>query len=345
MRRKRVKVEGGGYYHLMSRCALKQFLLGEDDKRAFVSMLHRIAAFSGIEVLTYCVMSNHFHVLVHVPRSEAPDEEELLTRVAFLYGHERSNDMRQRWHGYRNAKLDAALIKEQSQLRKRMGDISPFMQILKQRFTIWYRAHHEGHEGTLWQGRFSSTLVEGGGSLAAVAAYIDLNPVRAGLVADPKDYRFSGFGAATSGDKQASQGLTGIYGNTTNDTAKVMAVYRGLLYAKGGGAPPPLRQAERPVEQTNNAAPHASSLSHPGNDERTCHRLASLHRQHLLHPPLRLQRTTSECCTRQASLPRLGRHPAVLRPPPPQESNHPFSLTSCRKECEFSWKATKGQAI
>ena len=246
MRRKRVKVEGGGYYHLMSRCALKQFLLGEDDKRAFVSMLHRIAAFSGIEVLTYCVMSNHFHVLVHVPRSEAPDEEELLTRVAFLYGHERSNDMRQRWHGYRNAKLDAALIKEQSQLRKRMGDISPFMQILKQRFTIWYRAHHEGHEGTLWQGRFSSTLVEGGGSLAAVAAYIDLNPVRAGLVADPKDYRFSGFGAATSGDKQASQGLTGIYGNTTNDTAKVMAAYRGLLYAKGGGAPPPSDKRKGP---------------------------------------------------------------------------------------------------
>ena len=232
MRRKRVKVEGGGYYHLVSRCALKQFLLGEDDKREFVSMLHRIAAFSGIEVLTYCIMSNHFHLLVHVPPNIVPGESELLMRVGMLYGKQRAEGMRQRWDGYRKANLGTVLAKEQEQLQKRMGDISPFMQILKQRFTIWYRAHHMGHEGTLWQGRLNSTLVEGGGSLAAVAAYIDLNPVRAGIVNDPKDYRFSGFGAAMTGDKDARAGLTGIYGDITNDSGKLVSAYRGLLYAK-----------------------------------------------------------------------------------------------------------------
>jgi Transposase IS200 like. len=63
MRRKRVKVESGAYYHLVSRCALKQYLLEEEEKRVFVGMLRRVADFSGVEVLTHCVMSNHFHIL------------------------------------------------------------------------------------------------------------------------------------------------------------------------------------------------------------------------------------------------------------------------------------------
>jgi len=45
-----------------------------------------------------------------------------------------------------------------------------------------------------WAERFKSVLLEGGEALAAVAAYIELNPVRAGLCADPKDYRYCGFG-------------------------------------------------------------------------------------------------------------------------------------------------------
>lgn len=236
MRRKRIKADGGGYYHLVSRCALKQFLLEDQDKQVFVGMLRRIAAFSGIDVLTYCVMSNHFHLLVHVPVQEQLNEESLLSRVAILYGKQRANDMRVRWHEYRKANLQSVLEQEKAQLQKRMGDISPFMQILKQRFCVWYRAHHEGHEGTLWQGRFGSTLVEGGGSLTAVAAYIDLNPVRAGLVGDPKDYLYSGYGAATAGDKNAQEGLVKVYGEVTKGKSKILAAYRSLLYVKGAGS-------------------------------------------------------------------------------------------------------------
>ena len=44
--------------------------------------------------------------------------------------------------------------------------------------------------------RFKSALLEGGEVLAAVAAYVELNPVRAGLCADPKDYRYSGYAEA-----------------------------------------------------------------------------------------------------------------------------------------------------
>ena len=233
MRRKRVKVKEGGYYHLVSRCALKQFLLADDEKQVFAGMIRRLARFSGIDVLTYCVMSNHFHILVRVPKPSPLSESELLARVAILYGHAQAKATRARWDLARKSGQSSQVEQEQAQLLKRMGDISPFMQGLKQRFTIWYRAHHPDHEGTLWQGRFSSTLVEGGGSLAAVAAYIDLNPVRAGLVTDPKDYRFSGYGAACSGDTDARKGLSGVYGDTSAPRNQLMSAYRGLLYAKG----------------------------------------------------------------------------------------------------------------
>ena len=230
---KRVKADGGAYYHLVARCALQHYLFTDEEKRVFVAMMRRVAAFSGLDILTHCVMSNHYHILVHVPSPISISEAELLRRVSALYGDARAKEMRLRWADYRKKGMITTLQAEQDKLRSRMNDISPFMKSLNQRFSVWYRAHHDGHKGTLWESRFGSTLVEGGGSLAAVAAYIDLNPVRAGIVTDPKDYAFSGYGAASTNDTDARKGLCGVYGNMTDKYDKVMKSYRGLLYAKG----------------------------------------------------------------------------------------------------------------
>jgi putative transposase len=81
------------------------------------------------------------------------------------------------------------------------------MKLLKQRFTQWYN-RRKGRKGTLWEERFKSVLVDGAGDvLATMAAYIDLNPVRAGLVEDPKEYRWCGYAAAVSGERAARAGL------------------------------------------------------------------------------------------------------------------------------------------
>ena len=80
------------------------------------------------------------------------------------------------------------------------------MKELKQRFSIWFNRTHENH-GTLWSERFKSLLVENNPeALKVVAAYIDLNPVRAGLCGDPKSYRWSGYAEALSGEEQAQRG-------------------------------------------------------------------------------------------------------------------------------------------
>jgi hypothetical protein len=83
--------------------------------------------------------------------------------------------------------------------RKRFCDLSAFVKELKERFSRWFNKHH-GRRGTLWMDRFKSVLVEDGEALRTMALYIDLNPVRAGLVEDPKDYRWSG-SAAGSGPR------------------------------------------------------------------------------------------------------------------------------------------------
>ncbi|MGY8697004.1 MAG: transposase, partial [Verrucomicrobiia bacterium] len=84
-----------------------------------------------------------------------------------------------------------------------MGDVSLFMKELKQRFSIWYNKSHR-RQGTLWGERFKSVLVQDDPfALMTIAAYIDLNPVRAGIVSDPVEYRYCGYGEAMGGSKIA----------------------------------------------------------------------------------------------------------------------------------------------
>lgn len=79
-----------------------------------------------------------------------------------------------------------------------MHDLSEFMKTVLQRFTRWFNRTHS-RMGTLWEERFKSVIVESGMAARTMAAYIDLNPVWAGMVEDPADYRWSGYGEAVGG--------------------------------------------------------------------------------------------------------------------------------------------------
>jgi hypothetical protein len=84
--------------------------------------------------------------------------------------------------------------------------------------------------------RFKSVLVEGKGeALRTMAAYIDLNPVRAGLVTDPKDYRWCGYAEAIGGSRRAQRGLCKAMSKPVDGwhTAEVAESYRCLLHAEG----------------------------------------------------------------------------------------------------------------
>jgi hypothetical protein len=115
-----------------------------------------------------------------------------------------------------------------------MNDVSAFMKLLKQRFTIWFNKNHNRF-GTLWAERFKSVLVQPDGrAVRVVAAYIDLNPVRAGLVDDPKDYRFCGYSEAVAGRKIAQAGLVHVIGEDDARTWQAAQEYYRLMIIGSG---------------------------------------------------------------------------------------------------------------
>ena len=205
----RIKAEGEAFYHVVSRIANKAFLLNNDEKKdVFVNMLHRAGDFSGIDVITYVVMDNHFHLCVRVPKQEGEiPESEILRRVGVLYGEDRLAALEKRLAGFREEGDDTAIAAELEKLRARMGDLSEFMKTLKQRVSQWYNSNYS-HEGTLWSGRFKSVLVEDGRYLNNLVAYIHGNPIRAGIVTRAADYKWSAPGAAAKGDARAKKGLS-----------------------------------------------------------------------------------------------------------------------------------------
>ena len=85
MRRNRVKIEGrDAVYHVVNRVHGREFLFGEEEAEAFCRIMRRVAKFSGVEVITYCVLSNHFHLLVRVPKRKPLSDKELFSRYRDL---------------------------------------------------------------------------------------------------------------------------------------------------------------------------------------------------------------------------------------------------------------------
>ena len=205
-------------YHCISRIVDRRFALGQDEKEQFRSYMRMYEKFTGCRVLTYCLMCNHVHMLVDVtPWPPEPlTDEELLQRVRAISLPATVSLLRKELKEARE-KLAAGLVDEEfvakihARYTYRMHDLSEFMKGLMQRFTQWFNGRHK-RSGTLWEQRFKSVVVEDGLAARTMAAYIDLNPVRAGMVEDPADYRWSGYGEAVGGGakgdgKRAREGI------------------------------------------------------------------------------------------------------------------------------------------
>lgn len=238
MRTARIKGGDGSCYHCMSRIIERRFVLGDLEKEVFRKMLRKCEAFSGVKVLTYAFMSNHFHILVEVPDKRDISDETFLRRVGELYSRSLVRSLATQFEKARDVggeSVDERIQRIKDRYVYRMGDVSEFIKTLKQRFTQWYN-QREKRRGTLWEERFKSILVEGRGhALATLAAYIDLNAVRAGLVEDPKEYRYCGYGEAEGGSLKARAGLARVMESLTRtgSWAEVGHAYRMHVYQSG----------------------------------------------------------------------------------------------------------------
>ncbi len=225
----RLKVKGySAVYHCVTRVVGGAMLFDNQAKEKLREQLWYVAKFCGVEILTYCIMTNHFHVLVRVPRRQPVHDRELLVRFSKLYGRQKGR-LKAFEAVLKKGGMEAQAAREK--LLARMGDVSLFIKELKQRFTNWYnRTYHR--YGTLWAERFKSVLIEDSVvCLSTLAAYLDLNPVRAGLVEDPKDYGYCGYAEAVGGMVEARAGLAQALGVRSAKTA--LSAYQKILFPTG----------------------------------------------------------------------------------------------------------------
>jgi len=195
---------------VISRFVDKQHATGSDHlKGVFQSMMFRQAAFAGVEILTFCLMGNHFHILLRVPERPAElPEDHVLNRVSHIWSPAKLAELKERFAHLRDTHADPEprIDAELERFRARMFDLSQYVKDLKQRFCQWYNRTQD-RKGTLFESRFKSVLVQDGRALRFMAAYIDLNPLRAGLVEDPVDYPHCGYAQAMAGNRDRRRGI------------------------------------------------------------------------------------------------------------------------------------------
>jgi len=259
-------------YHVLSRVVDRRFVFGDEEREHFRMFMRMQENFSGCRVLSYCVMSNHFHILLEVPSMAEGGltDGELLRRIGCTNSASFVATVRQELERARAEENEAWAAQIHARFTYRMHSLSEFMKTLLQRFTRWFNRTHD-RSGTLWEERYKSVIVESGIAARTIAAYIDLNPVRAGMVTDPADYRWSSYGEAVGGGrkgngKKAREGLVracmshhgaGFESEKWKEVSRVYRVALGLALGRKSGRAEVDKRLENPNLNTEEALAQA----------------------------------------------------------------------------------------
>ncbi|MFC1862693.1 transposase [Thermodesulfobacteriota bacterium] len=218
----RLKVKGEvAVYHVMSRTALDGFVLGDAEKEFLLNLIKRLSKVYFTEVIGFCIMGNHFHLLARMFNGDDIDNEEIKKRFKIYHGEETRREVNN----------EGAI----RLLREKWSDLSEYMKEIKQGFSRFYNKRH-GRRGFFWSDRFKSVIVDEGETLINCLAYIDLNPVRAGIVKKPEAYRWSSLGYHVQA-KNAEGFLSLDFGLKEfgyKNKKERLAHYRCFVYEKGG---------------------------------------------------------------------------------------------------------------
>ena len=194
-----VSLDATPYYHCLSRCVRRAWLCGQDAltgrrfdhrKRWLVERFKFLSEIFAIDIAAYAVMSNHYHLVVHIDAARAASwsPEDVVKRWTRLY---RGPHLAQR---YLQGTLSEAASQQLQPFitlwRNHLFSLSRFMSCLN--YPIARRANQEdGCTGRFWQGRFDSQALLDDTALLSCMAYVDLNPVRAGMVNQLEDAEFT----------------------------------------------------------------------------------------------------------------------------------------------------------
>ncbi len=206
-------------YHVITKSTLPGYVLGDVEKDYLVNLIKWMSGVFFVEVFGFCIMGNHFHLLVKMKNRGDYSDDELKKRLALFF------------------RKDERVV-DDGQLpyfRDKFSNLSEFVKEIKQRFSRYYNKAHN-RTGYFWGDRFKSVLVQNGDTLINLLAYIDLNPVRANIVEKPEDYRWCSIGYhAQTGNKGDFLSMDlGLMGYADMNEKERFADYREYLYEKGG---------------------------------------------------------------------------------------------------------------
>jgi len=198
-RKSLICLEDTPYYHVVARCVRRAWLWGYDTyagkdyshRKAWV--LHRLrylARVFSIDLCAYAIMSNHYHLVLRVDRQRMAclSHAEIVTRWAQLFS---LPPLIQRWQDRRASAAERKIAEELiERWRLRLSDISWYMRCLNEHLARRANAEDEC-TGRFWEGRFKSQALLDETGLLTAMAYVDLNPVRAGIAATPEESEFT----------------------------------------------------------------------------------------------------------------------------------------------------------
>jgi len=225
-----VSCETTPYYHCVSRCVRRAFLCGEDHNTG-ASYEHRrqwiedrlleLSDIFAIDLASYAVMSNHYHVVLHIDRECADNwpETEVVERWHSLF---KGHPVSQRFaRGEKLSKTERELLSLlTAEWRARLRDISWFMRVINE--GIARQSNKEDScTGRFWEGRFSSQALLDEKALLTCMAYVDLNPIRAKMAKTPEQ------SAHTSVKKRIQKAKTTTQANHPNQQAKQLMPFVG----------------------------------------------------------------------------------------------------------------------
>jgi REP element-mobilizing transposase RayT len=215
-------------YHVMSRTALDGFPIKDVEKDFLLVLFRKFSSLYFTEILGFCLMDNHFHLLVKMIPEDRFTDNEVQKRVELFYGE-----------GQKFSKGQLPYFRE------KLSSLSEFMREIKVGFARYYNRRHN-RRGYFWGDRFKSVIVDKGETLVNCLAYIDLNPLRAGLVKRPEQYRWSSLGYHIQTENK-DQFLSTDFGlkefNVKSEKERIRR-YRRYVYEAGAISRPDKMQAK-----------------------------------------------------------------------------------------------------
>lgn len=219
----RIKItDNEAWYHIYARVRgpERYYPLAEKElRRKMIQILQRYTDAYCCRLASFCVMGNHWHAVINFEAPRELNNDELLHKARILYPGREGRNLLSLWGA-----------DDWIRLKERLFDLSELMRNVNASFTRWYNRIYKT-VGTFWADRFKSVVLADERSVLDCMLYVELNPVRAGLVTRPEDFEGSSAFLRCLGKDRELVSVREILNE--NDTRKAKTDYRYLLYHRG----------------------------------------------------------------------------------------------------------------